>query len=103
MSSISVGELLYGAHRLGPEGRRLLNSLETILLPNYEVLPFDTSAARIYAQVRADLERRGTPLDEADLRIAAIALAHGHTVVTGNVRHFGRVPDLPVENWLGES
>ncbi len=66
-------------------------------------LPFDTAAARIYAEVRADLERRGTPLDGADLRIAAIALAHGHTVVTANVRHFGRVPGLPVENWLGES
>lgn len=40
------------------------------------------------------------PLGEADLRIAAIALVHGLTPVTGNVRHFERVPELTVENWL---
>lgn len=40
-------------------------------------------------------------LDEPDLRIASIVLASGLTLVTGNVRHFGRVPGLSVENWLG--
>ena len=57
-------------------------------------------AARRYGEVRTELERRGTPLGDADLRIAAIALARGLTVVTGNIRHFQRVPGLQVENWL---
>jgi predicted nucleic acid-binding protein len=39
-------------------------------------------------------------LGEPDLRIASIALSQGLTVVTGNVRHVGRVPGLKVENWL---
>ena len=47
-----------------------------------------------------DLERAGTRLAEPDLRIAAIALTHDFTVVTGNVRHFGRVSGLRVENWI---
>ena len=81
----------------------LFQNIERLLTLPLVILPFDTAAARIYAQLRADLERRGTPLADADLRIAAIALAHGFTVVTGNIRHFGRVPGLPVENWLGES
>ena len=96
-SSITLGELLYGARRRGPQADDLLDRIETRLLPELPVLPFDASAARRYGEVRTELERRGTPLGDANLRIAAIALARGLTVVTGNVRHFQRVPGLPVE------
>jgi predicted nucleic acid-binding protein len=99
-SSITLGELIYGAHRLRTHTSLFLDRLENALLPNLPVLPFDSAAARRYGEVRAELERRGTPLGEADLRIGAIALSRGLTVVTGNVRHFQRIPDLPVENWL---
>lgn len=99
-SSITLGELLYGARRMGPLADQLLTRIETRLLPELPVLPFDASAARRYGEVRSELEQRGTPVGDADLRIAAIALARGLTVVTGNERHFRRVPDLSVENWL---
>jgi tRNA(fMet)-specific endonuclease VapC len=46
------------------------------------------------------LEERGFTRSEPDLRIAAIALQHGLTVVTGNVRHFAGISGLAVENWL---
>jgi tRNA(fMet)-specific endonuclease VapC len=98
--SITLGELIYGACRLGPQTSVLLDRIEETLLPNLPVLPFDVAAARQYGEVRAELERRGTPVGDADLRIAAIALAHGLTLVTGNVRHFRRVPGLAVESWL---
>ena len=64
------------------------------------ILPFDSPAASIYATLRADLEARGRRLDEPDLRIASIVLSNGLTLVTGNVRHFGRVGGLEVQNWL---
>jgi predicted nucleic acid-binding protein len=99
-SSITLGELIYGAHRLRTHTSLFLDRLENALLPNLPVLPFDSAAARRYGEVRAELERRGTPIGEADLRIGAIALSRGLTVVTGNIRHFQRIPDLPVENWL---
>ena len=99
-SSITLGELLYGARRRGPLADHLLVQIETRLLPELPVLPFDAAAARRYGEVRSELEQRGTPVGDADLRIAAIALARGLTVVTGNERHFRRVPDLSVENWL---
>jgi len=99
-SSITLGELLYGARRRGPLADQLLTRTETRLLPELPVLPFDASAARRYGAIRCELEQRGTPVGDADLRIAAIALARGLTVVTGNERHFRRVPDLSVENWL---
>jgi len=67
------------------------------------VLPFDAAAGRVYGELRADLERAGTPLAEPDLRIAAIALCHDLTMVTGNDRHFARVSGLRVENWLSDA
>jgi len=99
-SSITLGELVYGAHRLKERTRALLERLDETLLPNLPVLPFDASAARRYGEVRAELERRGAPIGDADLRIASIALTHDLTVVTGNVQHFARVSGLRVENWL---
>ncbi|MBI3979310.1 MAG: virulence-associated protein [Chloroflexi bacterium] len=64
------------------------------------VLPFDVAAAGRCGQIRAHLERQGTLIGDADLRIAAIALVHDLAVVTGNVRHFQRIPGLAVQNWL---
>ena len=101
-SSVTLGELIYGAYRLGAGAGHLLERLDETLPPNLPALPFDRVAARRYGEVRAELERRGTPLGDADLRIGAIALARDLTVVTGNVRHFQRIPDLLVENWLEE-
>ena len=74
--------------------------IEETITGNLAVLPFDEGAARQYGQLRAQLEQQGTPIGDADMRIAAIALANDLTVVTGNVRHFERVPSLVVENWL---
>jgi predicted nucleic acid-binding protein len=98
-STITIGEIVYGAFR---SVRRddILYRLEHELMPLARVLPFDVDAAYVYGRLRSELESRGTPLAEADLRIASVALARGLTLVTGNVRHFSRVPGLTVENWL---
>lgn len=97
-TAITVGELLYGAARRQSPAltRRVRELLESALA----ILPFDRRAAEHYGQLRALLEREGRRLDEPDLRIAAIARSRDLTLVTGNARHFERVPDLTVENWL---
>jgi predicted nucleic acid-binding protein len=99
-SSITLGELYYGARRLGDGGETLVGRIDSTLLPNLTVLSFDARAARHYGEMRADLERAGTPIGDADMRIAAIARANDLTVVTANVRHFQRVAGLSIENWL---
>jgi tRNA(fMet)-specific endonuclease VapC len=96
-SAISVGEMLFGALKRG--SRALQERVEAVLEP-VPVVPFDDAAARRYAELKVQLERLGAPLAEPDLRIAAIALAYDLTLVTGNERHFRRVPGLAVENWL---
>ena len=99
-SSITLGELVYGIFRLVGRRRETLTRLMEAMLIGLPVLPFDAIAARRYGEIRAGLDRAGTPIGDADVRIAAIALVNGLTVVTGNVRHFSRVPELPVENWF---
>ena len=62
-------------------------------------LPFDDRCADRYGIIRHDLERRRCIVGPYDLQIAAIALGHDLTVVTGNVEEFSRVHDLRVEDW----
>jgi len=98
-TAITVGELYYGVHK-SPRPDYYRERLERLVWPRVQILPFDREAAEVYGELRAELERQGKPLADADLMIAAIALAHGLTLVTGNVRHFARIADLKVENWL---
>ena len=97
-TAVTLGELLYGAERRGSD--RLREAVRGLVAGALTVLPFDEPAAEAYGSLRARLESAGEPLAEPDLRIASIALARDLTLVTANVRHFARVPDLRVENWL---
>jgi tRNA(fMet)-specific endonuclease VapC len=96
-SIIVAAELRYGAAKR--RSRTLNAQLETIL-GGMEILPFKPPADVIYGDVRAQLERVGTPIGPNDMLIAAQALALGLTVVTDNEREFSRVAGLSVENWL---
>lgn len=100
-TSITVGELIYGARRVGRED--LSRRVEQVIRRAQTVLAFDTTAARTFGFLKATLEQRGTPLAEPDLRIASIALSRGLVFVTRNVRHFQRVAELTVENWIDET
>lgn len=97
-TAITLGELLYGASRRG--SAELAERVASVVRRAAAVLPFDSRAAEVYGPLRSRLEAEGRRLDEPDLRIASIALARELTLVTGNVRHFARVPGLRVENWL---
>jgi tRNA(fMet)-specific endonuclease VapC len=97
-TSITLGELLYGTARRGSS--ELEVRVRELITGAAAILPFDSPAAETYGPLRARLEREGQRLDEPDLRIASIVLSRDMTLVTGNVRHFGRVPGLLLENWL---
>ena len=99
VSTITISEIVYGAEKSQrPEYH--LNNLEMILLPAVNIVGFDTKAAYVCGRIRAELEKKGTPLDLADLEIASIAIANDLTLITNNVRHFKRIPFLKFENWL---
>ena len=101
-SAVVIGELYAGAYRSQAMQRHLRN-IEERVLPRVTVLPYDVHAARRYGQIRAELERRGTRLADADLQIAATALEHELELVTGNLRHFQRIAGLIVNPILAQS
>ena len=96
-SIIVAGELQFGIMK--SKTASLKKNLET-LLGSITVLPLEEPVNLEYGRIRADLEKRGTPIGNNDLWIAAHALALGLTLVTENVDEFSRVDGLRVENWL---
>ena len=101
LCSIVKAELAYGAAKSRVR-EHTLATLDTFFAA-FESLPFDDRAALSYGQIRADLERQGTPIGPNDLLIAAIALANQAALVTTNTREFARVKGLEIENWEGDT
>jgi tRNA(fMet)-specific endonuclease VapC len=98
-TSITVGEMVYGAFK-SDRPDYFLEKLDNLLLPNLTILPFDEAAARKYGELRADLERTGIMIGEPDLRIASICLIHQLILITGNLKHFIKIKELEIQNWL---
>lgn len=97
ISSVTYAELVHGVEKSAAvEKNRLALSM---LLANIEILNFDVEAANCYGKIRADLEKKGTPIGPLDMMIAGHAQSLGYTIVTNNVREFERVPDLKIANW----
>lgn len=64
-----------------------------------QVLPFHQQEAKAAAEIRAKLEKQGTPIGPYDILIAGTAVAHGATLVSRNIKEFRRIKTLRVENW----
>jgi tRNA(fMet)-specific endonuclease VapC len=96
-SLIVAGEFRFGAKKVGDPAfsARVERALSLV-----EVLPITSPTETLYAEIRATLEKRGTPIGANDLWIAAQALALDMTLVTDNESGFARVDGLRIENWL---
>ncbi len=88
--------------KFGAEKKKLAKLKERIelILANIDILPLISPVEEYYAQIRTDLENKGTPIGGNDLLIGVHALSLNLTVITSNVREFSRIPNLRVENWL---
>jgi predicted nucleic acid-binding protein len=98
-SCVCVMELRYGARRR-PDAELFWGRIQTQILSRVHVAPLGDREAVIAGDVLAELSSRGTPIGVEDVLIGATALANGLTLVTGNLRHFARIPGLRVESWL---
>lgn len=96
VSAMTAAELRFGAAKAG---RAELASLVEAYLARLTILDWGDSATFHYARIRTELERLGTPIGNMDLLIACHAVAERATLVTNNVKHFGVVPDLKLEQW----
>ena len=97
ISSITLSELLYGVSKSSrPEQNQL--ALTQFIAP-LEILSYGDEAAQYYGDLRAHLEKQGTPIGSLDMLIAAHALSIPCTLVTNNEKDFIRIPNLKIDNW----
>lgn len=97
ISTITLAELEYGIHKsVNPD--KNLEALNQFLIP-LDIKAFDYDATITYGKIRADLEKKGTPIGPLDTLIAAHALSLGMTLITNNEKEFNRIAELKIENW----
>ena len=97
MSVVTKAELLYGVE-VSPRRNQDAAALAAFL-PYVEALALTDEVATHYAEIRANLKKRGAMIGANDLFIAAHARGLGITLVTNNTQEFERVPGLAIENW----
>ncbi len=97
ISSITLSELRYGVAK-SLQREKNARALDEFVIP-LEILPFDEQAARPYGEIRAALEKAGTPIGSMDLLIAAHAVSLGVLLATNNTREFSRVSGLNLVDW----
>ena len=95
---ITACELAYGAAK--SRATKKNQTLATEFLATLPVVGLDLPAAERFGRLKAELERGGNMLADADLMIAAITQAQGASLVTGNLRHYARIAGLRVEDWI---
>ena len=96
ISEITLAELFFGAFKSGKQ--KHFQDVDVIknLFEQYPI----TNCLREYGDIRWQLEHMGKKIDHFDLLIGATALHENLILVTSNVNHFERIPDLKVENWM---
>jgi len=97
ISSITLAELLHGVEKSAMPDHNL-KQIEDFI-SRLEVLEYGGKAAAHYGEIRADLERKGTPIGVNDLHIAGHARSEALTLVSNNLREFERVDALRLVNW----
>jgi len=94
-TAITVFEVIQSLHRAGKEERQRVRELFSSL----PALPLDAQAANEAGEIQQGLWQTGQPIEPQDCMIAAIALQARETLLTGNARHFKRVPGLNIEEY----
>ena len=98
ISAITRAELRYGVGLMDKFDKRRRRI--DLLLKELPSLPWGDEAADEFGRLKASLRRNGTPVGDFDTQIAAHALAEDLILVTHNTRHFERIPDLTLEDWM---
>ena len=107
-SVVSWTESLYGVKRLGEGAKkeRLEDFLLNQMQPYFSILPFDQNCAWIYTDLKIRLEQGGTPVPDADLKIASTAISNGMILVTRNTKDFAALKNcstLALLDWFSEA
>ena len=97
VSEITIAELYYGASKSKQKAARLKDV--NFIMERFSVLPI-FPALPLFGDLRSELEKSGTRIDDFDVLIGATAIKNKLTIVTDNIKHLGRLPNIKIENWV---
>lgn len=98
ISTITYADLQYGVER--SSAKKMNQRILADFVAHLAVQPWDVEAARQYGKIRTSVEKRGKPIGNMDLLIAAHALSQQCILVSNNLREFSRIQGLQYENWV---
>ena len=96
ISEITLAELIYGAYC----SDNIKSKIESInkLIKLFSIIPIGPCLEK-YAEFKSNLRRKGLPIDDFDILIAATAAYNNFILVTDNIKHFNRIP-INIVNWI---
>jgi len=94
---MTIAELYYGAEK-SKEPTKNIDTIEKLLL-SLEIIQTDIPILKRFGTIKADLQKQGMPVADADVLIAATTLEKAERLITGNVEHFERIAGLVLEDW----
>ena len=102
ISSVTYGELCFGIENGDSSMKQTRWEQLDMFTQRLLIESWDKEAARHYGFIRTHLRKQGTPIGNNDLLIASHARSINAVLVTNNIREFGRVPDISLENWISD-
>jgi tRNA(fMet)-specific endonuclease VapC len=100
IAAITASALLHGVHRLsGAVARTRAERFVETVFASIPVVPFDLEVARVHARLDAELSAAGASVGDADLMIAATAVALDHRIATRDLRSFPKIKGLDLVRW----
>lgn len=100
ISVITASELLHGVHRADSEKRRIKReAFVEKVIEVFPIYPFDLGVARIYARIWAHLAKKGITIGSHDLMVASTCISLGFSVITSDIRDYGKIEGLTVEKY----
>lgn len=97
ISFMSIAELYYGAEK-SKDPSRNIDTIDNLLL-SLEIIQTDIPILRRFGLIKAHLQKQGATVADADILIASTCLERAERLITGNSRHFERIPGLVTEDW----
>ncbi len=94
---MTIAELYYGAEKSKDPGKNM-ETIEKLLL-SVEIVQTDIPILRRFGVIKAQLQKKGEPIADADILIASATLEKAEKLITGNTKHFERIPGLSLESW----
>jgi tRNA(fMet)-specific endonuclease VapC len=94
---MTIAELYYGAEKSKDPGKNM-DTIEKLLM-TVEIVQTDIPILKRFGTIKAQLQKKGEPIADADILIASATLEKAEKLITGNTKHFERIPGLSLESW----